>query len=409
MKTAAYESLIRKLEEKSRRDPRGYERSLMLLAALGYGYIGLILLFLLGLVAGLVFLFLAAKGGGAVIIKLGLVVGAFIWFILQVLFLRLHPPGGRVLERHEAPRLFDEVDAMCRRLRAPAIDEIKVDDEMNASISRVPRYGLLGWPRHYLVLGLPLLSALSAAEMKSVIAHEMGHHSKAHGRFSAWIYRVRQTWFTLVQALQESGHWGVFLFRPFFHWYAPYFGASSFVLARQQEYEADAVAADLTSPAVAAQALQRLNIAAPAVQEHFWKPLFRRAPEVPQPPATIFVDLEQYLRSGVPESAARSHLTKALRERTGFADTHPSLQDRLKALGQEPRIPGPLGESAGSHYLGGTFASLAETFGQNWSEYMSRHWEEIAAQQRQLRADYEGLRAKSRTAALDAVESWKLA
>lgn len=409
MKTADYESLILRLEEKSRKNPQAYRNRLLLLAGLGYGYIGLILLFLTGLVAGLVLLMVYARGGGALIVKLGILIGAFIWFILRVLFLRLQAPGGRLLVRSEAPLLFSEVESMCKRLRAPVVDEIKVDDEMNASISRVPRFGLLGWPRHYLVLGLPLMAALSPEEMKSVIAHEMGHHSKLHGRFSAWVYRVRLTWFNLVGGLEASGHWGGALFKPFFNWYAPYFGAWSFVLARQQEYEADSVAAELTSPAVAARALQRLNVVAPAIQQTFWKPVLRRATEEKTPPDRVFSELEEHLRAGVPEATARNYLTKALRERTGFSDTHPSLQDRLKALGEAPVVPGPLKESAGSHYLGSTFPKLSEEFGKQWSQYMASYWEDIAEEQRKLRESYQTLRIKAGTEKLGKDEALKLA
>ena len=91
---------------------------------------------------------------------------------------------------------------------------------------------MFGWLNNYLVLGLPLLRALSPAEFRAVLAHEFGHLSGKHGRFSGWIYRVRQTWIQILVSVHQERSYASFLFEPFLEWYAPYLNAYSFVLAR---------------------------------------------------------------------------------------------------------------------------------------------------------------------------------
>ena len=53
-----------------------------------------------------------------------------------------------------------------------------------------------------LVLGLPVLTTLSAAELRAVIAHELAHFSSAHDAFAAWVYRTRRE---LVRASGGAG------------------------------------------------------------------------------------------------------------------------------------------------------------------------------------------------------------
>jgi Zn-dependent protease with chaperone function len=74
------------------------------------------------------------------------------------------------------------------------------------------------------------------------------------------IYRLRKRWQQLMQALDREEHWGKFVFVRFFDWYAPFFAAYSFVLARANEYEADRCAAQATDPRHIADALIAAHI-----------------------------------------------------------------------------------------------------------------------------------------------------
>ena len=84
--------------------------------------------------------------------------------------------------------------------------------------------------------------------------------------------------------LEERRQFGTFAFRWFFEWYAPYFNAYSFVLARSNEYEADAMAARVTSPQDAAAALVAIELADIRIQRDFWPGLQRATTREPEPP-----------------------------------------------------------------------------------------------------------------------------
>lgn len=109
-----------------------------------------------------------------------------------------------------------------------------LSDDFNAAVTQVPRLGIFGWPRNYLLLGLPLMKVLSREQFKAVLAHEYGHLAGGHARLSNWIYRQRQRWGKLLNALSEYQGYGSFLFLPFLRWYTPYFNAFSFPLARAE-------------------------------------------------------------------------------------------------------------------------------------------------------------------------------
>jgi len=55
--------------------------------------------------------------------------------------------------------------------------------------------------------------------------------------------------------MQQEKKRGSEIFEVFFDWYAPYFGAYSFVLARAREYEADRCSVEVVGKANAARAL----------------------------------------------------------------------------------------------------------------------------------------------------------
>ena len=140
------------------------------------------------------------------------------------------------LNRKQAAGLFSVVDELTKSLKAPQFNHILLTADLNAAVVQRPRFGFIGWQINYLLLGLPLMQALSPDQFRAVVAHELAHLSGDDSRFSGWIYRVRQAWFELAEKFQ-SDRQGGFFFRQFFSWYGPFFKAYSFVLARAQEYE----------------------------------------------------------------------------------------------------------------------------------------------------------------------------
>ena len=115
---------------------------------------------------------------------------------IRACFFRIAAPEGLPLARSEGRALYDLVEEIRRAIEAPPVDSIAITGGFNASaVAYTPPWRLRR--RRTLVLGLPVLTTLSLAELRAVIAHELAHFSGAHDPFAAWVYRTRRSWFAL--------------------------------------------------------------------------------------------------------------------------------------------------------------------------------------------------------------------
>jgi Zn-dependent protease with chaperone function len=418
MSREQFEALVRRLEDYARRQPGAYRTRVGALAALGYGYIFLILALGIALLAAVIWLMLF---GGRVYyneIKLIFILLAFVFVILRSLWVRFPPPEGVAIRRERAPRLFEMVDRLTGVLRAPRFHRIYLTADFNAAAAQRPRLGVLGWQENYLEFGLPLMQAVSPEHFRAVVAHELGHLSGNHGRFGGWIYRVAKTW---EQLLENTGgaRTSDWLFGRFFRWYVPLFNAYSFALRRANEYEADRAAAQLTGVKTTGEALVQIQVKGQLLQEDFWPGIYRQADHQSVPPDAPFTTMSQTLGQGVLSDRAEKWLRQALREKTGYADTHPSLSDRLAALGY--RLPDggvsemvtdfrePVQETAASYFLGSTAGEFAQFLDASWKNAIAPEWAERYQYAQESRRNLATLEEKARSQSLTEEETWNRA
>ncbi|HEU4618551.1 MAG TPA: M48 family metallopeptidase [Gammaproteobacteria bacterium] len=391
MTQAQFESLVARLEKEAERRPTLYKLRLAAFALLGYVYVLGVLLLLVAVAAGLVTALIATKGLVLLVKKALVPVFVLMGAVLRSLWVKLQAPEGMTMTRREHPALFAAIAEVRRATKAPRTHAVLLTNDLNAAIVQIPRLGMLGWQKNYLMLGLPLMQLLAPKELKAVLAHELGHLSGAHGRFGAWIYRVRAGWARLNETLQQQRHWGSFMFVPFFGWFAPKFAAYSFVQARRQEYEADRLAADAVGAKPLGNALVRLDLKAEELSRTYWPAVYAAADRTPVPAVDPFLGLLAPERRGfLPE--ASEQLEQALARRTSTADTHPSLRDRIQALGVPAAVPPPLDKSAAEVLLGPRLAELVARFDQDWrtgvAEWWRRRHEHVRAVREKL-AGYE--------------------
>ncbi|UHQ23664.1 M48 family metalloprotease [Lysobacter sp. 5GHs7-4] len=370
---ARYRGLVERLEREAQQAPGRYKFKLALLAGLGFAVLGGTVLLALGMSVGLVVALLAISP--VLLLKLIKVIWipvAFGWFVLKALWVKFEPPEGYVLGADEAPALRAEIERLREQTGAPPLKQILIDPNLNAGAASVPRLmGLLGHT-HYLVLGLPLMQLLSREQFAAVVAHEFGHFGGGHGRFSGWIYRVRASWCRFLGELSQRRSRMGAVFLRFFNWYAPYFDAYSFVLARAQEYDADATAARVTGAPAMAQALQRVGLGGLRLQRDFWAGVERSVTAQPAPPQALYRDMAGSFAAVNSDEPAR--LDELLNEQPGLDDTHPTLAQRLQALGQTPAaVPAPA-QTAAQALLGPLQATLEERFSRQWREQVAESW-----------------------------------
>lgn len=407
MDTPTFERMVARLEAESAQRPAAYQAKVALLALLGFALLALVvgmsgagLLLLAG--AGIALLM---TGGKALILllklgKLLVLLAIPLWLLLksslQALFVRLPAPEGRGLERGQAPALFEAMDRMRERMKGPRFHHVLVTDEVNAAVVQRPAFGLFGWPRNYLILGLPLLEALTPDEALAVVAHEYGHLAGSHGRFGAFIYRLRLSWGTVQAVTRQWPGWVGAGARKALGWYVPYFNAYSFVLARANEYQADRASADLVGADVAAHALKRVNLAGPR-HERFMDDIAGRVRLQAEPPQDLTMRWAAEAAQAPDADHARGWLDRALQRLPMPHDTHPSLRERLRALhapADAAELP-PLAvdRSAAQAWLGDGLAPLREALARDWHLRVQPRWRERHAELQAERGELAGLMA----------------
>lgn len=375
---ARFMPLVERLEGLARNNPTSYRRRVIAAGLVGYSVIiGMLTLFV-GLTLAMIALMITTGTGLAAEAKLALLFGLLAFSLIRALWVSPIPPDGVPLQADEAPRLFDMIERIRADTDGPAIHAVHVTDQMNAAITQESRLLFLGG-RNILFLGLPLLQALTQPEIEAVIAHEFGHFTGRHGHTAAFAYRVRLRWAQLAERLPHGIVSG--LLRRFFNWYGPWFAAYSFVMARQQEYEADRLAASVTGADVMANALIRIT----AQSDRFnaaWAVIWRQAPLRDDPPASPCRTIASALAGE--DADDRAAIARALDRVADMQDTHPTLAQRLDALNRPATMPAPPERPAAPDLLAARFEALTDHFDAQWHEWADANW---AEERRQRQTD----------------------
>ncbi|PWF48766.1 M48 family metallopeptidase [Massilia glaciei] len=378
MDQQTYTSLVHSLEVDATIHPGRFRGKVILLGSMAY-------LVLFGLLAALALLFWfafeaarAADRAGS-LIRLGLfalfMAPVFV-VVLRMFFMRLPVPEGRVLLRADAPKLFGLIDKMRKQLKGPPIHHVLLDDEFNAAIFQRPRLGLFGGHTNYLILGLPYMLSMSPQEMAATVAHEYGHVCGNHGKVSAWIYRQRQTFTALYQQIGDgAGDNLVYgLLAGLLGKFMPYYSAHTFVLSRQNEYDADLTATELVGAKPNAAGLIRGELLGRWIDEEFWPTLLRQADTRDKPAFLPFSAMGTAFKAGYGQWATSETLARAWGEKSDLYDTHPALRERVEATGERCKLPACIDVSAAEALLGGRTRMLVDEFDQRWWQREKKEW-----------------------------------
>jgi Zn-dependent protease with chaperone function len=325
----------------------------------GYVYLALIVAIFLAASGFLVWGILTLRPFIALItILVGVPVAATTARALRALWFVFPEPKGIHVGPQFGGRFYREVDEIAKRVGSPRIHRIVVTGAYNAAAIQMPRAGVF-WPRNTLAVGYPLLATLSVDQMRAVIAHELGHMTHAHGRFASWVHRTRLSWTRLLDVLErhQSVPAHVYLL---FRFYVPRLYAVSASVSREQERLADRLASEVAGREATAQALIAIAAGQHLVADRVW----------PHPPFP-FAQLGPDLWEGVDD---RAELLEHLLDDTAGTDTHPVLRERLAALAQQPRWPGPVQVTAVDHFFGSQKRELAAALDKRWQDGPGRKW-----------------------------------
>ncbi|MFZ6675879.1 M48 family metalloprotease [Undibacterium sp. Xuan67W] len=253
------------------------------------------------------------------------------------------------LSRDTAADLYAMVEHIATKLHIQAPVNIHLIGAASAFIS-----GKRNWQGKIksleVGLGLPLLGTLSEQELGSVIAHEFGHFVGGDLSLGPWVYRTRMSIANTVTDLDDS----LFFLDLLFRYYGKWFLRLSASVSREQEYAADAQAAQYFGTAATRSALEKVHLIDPmwsTYLDHELGPAINRGARMP-----IFEGFRRFCRPGVKRAAVQNAIRHAESHKSSEFDTHPSLAERVSALvpSAKPSYP-PLSQCM--HLIGGEKAT----------------------------------------------------
>jgi Zn-dependent protease with chaperone function len=265
---------------------------------------------------------------GALAVTVALVAGGAVVVALMKVLRLPEDTSGLVLSPTDAPELWGTVRALAAQVGTRPPDTIRLVPEVNAAVSERGRLlGLLSGHRTLLV-GLPLMQAFTADQLRAVLAHEMGHYSHSHTRLGPITYRGRVTMCSVIAHVGPHNLVGLL-----FSAYARLYFLVEAAVSRRQELEADCAAARAAGRDAAISALSDLT-GLQAAWQFFLDRCVGSGWRSGCVPDTLFAGFQDLLQAGgAAVTSVRSQATEPLRSRW---DTHPPIQERVALLAAMP-------------------------------------------------------------------------
>ncbi|UWP83249.1 M48 family metallopeptidase [Dactylosporangium fulvum] len=303
-------------------------------AALSVGLLAGFYLLAVGLIGGLgwltVWLWREHPGAAAgklsyltIAVAIGLVV-AF-WKILRA---KPEEPGGLLLAPHEARELWDTAHDLAHQVGTRAPDEIRLVPDVNAAVAEQTRFMGLAGGRRIMYVGMPLIQAFSVAQLRSVLAHELGHYSGSHTRIGALAHRGRMA---IVQTIVQIGP--STLVGRIFRLYARIYILVEQAVSRRMEYEADEFSVRVAGRAAAISSMRDIPVIDSA-WDFFVNQYVTIGWDAKLAPRDVFGGFGELLR-GRAEELARLRTEAPPSEKSRW-DSHPPIADRIAAMSGMP-------------------------------------------------------------------------
>ncbi|MEU6641233.1 M48 family metallopeptidase [Saccharomonospora sp. NPDC046836] len=252
--------------------------------------------------------------------------------LMQALRTRLTPPEGPDLTRHEQPGLWQLVDELAAQAQTRPPDQIVLVPEINAAVCEDARALGLRAGKRYMMIGLPLLAGLNVGELRSVLAHELGHYGGGHTRLLAVSYRGAETLGRTVSRLDSGpARW-------ILNGYAWLYAVVSRSANRTQELQADAYSVAAAGRATAASALRKI-----ATMDLLWEAFGNRylaLPTMAGRTPDILLGFRHFLEHPRQQHAVAEIEPQVLDSQpSSLLDSHPTIRRRIAAIEALPDSP----------------------------------------------------------------------
>jgi Zn-dependent protease with chaperone function len=317
-----------------------------------YVFVAQVLVLLVGfylmcaaLVAGLIVLtvlVIDAGNSNRAAVALIFVTLAAIFVVIRGVFVSTHVRArhivGIAVTPAEQPALWARIRQLAAQVGTRAPRRLYLVPDVNAAVWENTRLLGLVPGRRQMMVGVPLLMALTPAQLDAVLAHELGHYGNRDTRLGGLVGRTRQSVLTALRTAGRRELPGAVLFVMLFRAYARVILRVTQEASRAQEYAADRVAAQIAGPANVTAALADLRAIDTAFDFYLDRYL---APGLQlglmPPPPELFGGFAALLA----EPGRQAELDEVLRNPRQVAadpyDSHPPMAERIAALAALPQ------------------------------------------------------------------------
>lgn len=280
-------------------------------------------------------------------------------------------PDGVRLPREAAEPLHRLIERMSRRFGGARIDAVWIVDDMNAAILQRPRWGWGGPMETHLLIGLSLAHSVSRRQFSAILAHEFAHLVLQRHGLQAWWGHLRAWWFRALDRCIEDATWlGAVLER----WSANDL-RDAMRLSRLEEFEADALAAQVVGAPLVGEALVEVALKERFLSEDYWRKIMEQSSFEPRPVIRPFREMGLGVMAGfrrpMPGSVDIRHVYS---QQASASDFHPTLNERLRALRVAPDVPRAGANTLANACLGPLLPTLSWVFDRAWWEDSRRDW-----------------------------------
>lgn len=190
---------------------------------------------------------------------------AVYWAVKDVRRLAASPVDGPSVSRDDQPRLWAEIDRLAQVAQTEPPARLVVVPDVNAAVTEVAG-------RREMLIGLPLLAGTSVGQLRSVLAHELGHFAGGDTEAAAKTYR----WAMLLHRVRDNASGPVRWLLSLYVWF---FTRASAASNRDVERAADGFSVRVAGAPTAAASIRRmaeLDVAWSVLNDRY-VPLFEAA------------------------------------------------------------------------------------------------------------------------------------
>lgn len=245
-----------------------------------------------------------------------------------------HLPSGVKLPLHAAPSLHAKIFRMARRFRGVRVHTVWVTAEMNAAVLQRPAWGVIGPMETHLLIGLPLAHSISHRQLTAILAHEFAHLAVQRRGRAAWARHACSWWFRVSDRISRMC--------PPCSSLADRLNRRDVELAvelsRIDEFEADAEAARVVGSERVAEALIEVALKERFLVGDYWTKVLQQSGARSRPVIRPFREMAHGVAAGFRHPDPSMSLEELCGPPQPF-DMHPSLVERLRALGEPAELP----------------------------------------------------------------------